>query len=79
MHDDVFSVDQNPVACGLTFRPCATKARLFQAAHDLVRNRAHMSLGATRRDDHFVGDIRLAGEVDRHDVFGFVVVQFFQN
>jgi hypothetical protein len=41
----------------------------------MVRHRADMPLRPTRRDDQVIGDGGSAADVDRDDVFGFVIFE----
>ena len=79
MNDDVFSVDQHPIAGWEAFHFRIGKSRFFELTHNLVRDRSHVALRPARGDDHRVCDFRLAGEVDGDDLFRLVVVQLFEN
>ena len=75
MNDYVVGVDQNPVRCGQTFDPDVLAKLLLDAVGELLRHRRDLPRRAARRDDHVIGDVRFAGERDRHDLLGLVVVK----
>ncbi len=75
--DDVPRIDQHPIGIGHAFNTAPPEACLFEQADDVVSQSADVALGATRRNNHGIGDCRLAGQVDGHNVLCLIVVEGF--
>jgi hypothetical protein len=73
MHDHIAGVDQHPIRICLPFDrdPDTAGKGLFET----FGQGQHLPGRAAARDDHVVGDCRLAGQVDRNDVFGLTVFE----
>ena len=75
MDDYVVGVDQHPVCCWKPLDPRRSPKSLFYLVGKLNGHRRDLSRRAPRGDDHMVGDARLAGERDGHDLLRLVVIE----
>jgi hypothetical protein len=72
-------IDEHPIAgCQPVDRTRAV-ARFLQSPCKMLGNRAYVTLRTAIGDDDGIGERRTAFEVDRYDVFGFVVVEGNQD
>ncbi len=79
MHDDVGRVDQHPVALFLAFDLAGPAGFGLQPLHELFGDGGDLPRRPARADDHVVGDRRPSAEIDRHHVFGLVVIEGGEN
>ena len=74
MHDDVVRVDQHPVSCRKPFDSNASSKSLLDLVRELNSHGRDLPGRAARRDDHMIGDIRLPGQRNGHDLLRLIVV-----
>ena len=79
VHDDVARIHERPIALSSPVRRPRSVAGFLQAARQMFGDGAHMASRPAARDDERVRQRRPPFEVDRHDVFGFVVVERSQD
>lgn len=79
MHHHIAAIDDRPVAGLLAFHHCAAKAVGLDPLGKMVGDRGDVTGGAARRDDHHVGIIGPAFQVDRNDFLGLVVVELGED
>jgi hypothetical protein len=75
MDDHIARIDQHPIALRQSFDPRGPIARLFQSSREMFGCRRNVTLGPPGGDHERIAQCRPSGEVDRDDVFGFVVVE----
>src|SRR5262249_36951765 len=77
VHDDVARIDQHPIALRLPLDryPGSARERLFE----MLGQRQYLARRAAARDDHMVGDRRLAGKVDRDDLLRLAILESLKN
>src|SRR6185437_1153033 len=73
--DDVYGVDQHPIALAHAFHPHAGDAGLLDVLDDMVSNGTDMALRAAGSDHHVIADGRFAAEIDDNAVLGLHVVK----
>ena len=73
MDDHVARVDQHPVACLAPFGLAQDTRILLQPFDQLVGDCDHLPCRAARTDDHEIGHLGLAVQVDGHDILGLVL------
>ena len=79
MDDGIARIDQHPIAMGQALDLDIPLSGGFEPFDEMLGDGADMPLRAAARNDHLIGDRRLTGEVDRYDVFGFVVFEGVEN
>ena len=79
MNDHVVRVDQHPVRRWKPFNPDVLAKSLFDLVGKLNGHRCDLAGRTTRSDHHMIGDVRLAGERDAHDLLRLVVVKRLKN
>lgn len=75
MDDDVAPVDQNPVALIEPLDRDLAKACGFEFFPEMFGHRGDVALRRAGCDDHVIGKIGFAGEIDDDHVLRFVVVE----
>jgi len=75
MHDDVTSIDQNPVALIDSFDGGILDARLFQLFEKVIGHRDDLPAGRAGSDHHVIGDRRFSVQVDDGDGLCLVVIK----
>ena len=71
MNDDIAGVDQHPIALALALDRDPAGNRLFE----VIGQRRYLPRRPAARDDHVIGNRRLAGEIDRDDVLRLAVLE----
>jgi hypothetical protein len=77
--DGIARVNQHPIAMRQPLDTNIPFAGRFQPFDEMLGDGADVPLRAAARNDHLIGKRRLTGEVDRYDVFGFVVFERVEN
>ncbi len=75
MHDDIACIHQYPITAFLPFDRNAFISRFFECFDDIVRKRTHMTRRSTACNNHTIGKIGFAGQINADNVFGFVCVK----
>ena len=71
MDDDVAQIDQYPIAAVFAFDAERRMACGFAVVVDFAGERVQVAVGGAAGDDHVVGDVGFAGEINGFDVDGF--------
>jgi hypothetical protein len=79
MDDHVAGVDQDPVRSGQAFDLGGAVTGFLQCPQQMIRNRAHMTMGTARCDHHVIGHRGFALDIDGNDVFGLGVFETFPD
>src|ERR1041385_4321104 len=74
MDDHIVRIDEHPVGRRKPFDSNASSESLLDLVRKLNRHRRDLPCRAAGRDHHVIGDVRLAGERDGHDLLGLIVV-----
>lgn len=77
MHDDIASINNNPVAVFEPLDLYMAEALPLQSFLKFFCESADLCGGAAGGNDHIVGDASLAAQVDSFHVFRFVSIQRF--
>jgi hypothetical protein len=72
-------IDQHPVRLRHAFDAHVLHARFLQLAHDVIGQRADMARRPPGGDDKHVREGRFSLDVERDNLFGFVVFERRQN
>ena len=75
MDDRVAEVEQDPIAQRLPFDSRRRITGRAASSGDMIGDRADVDAGASRGDDHHVGDAGLAREIDLDDVLGLRIFE----
>lgn len=79
MDNDIPGIHKHPFSRLLAFRGHMLIACLFKGIDHMRRKRADMALRRAAGNHHTVGKIRFTREIDRHKVFGFMLVEGRKN
>ena len=79
MYDHVAGVDQDPVSLAQTLGLQPDESPVFQTMQQTFRERCDLPARSAGRDDHVVGDRRLASEIDIRDIDCLEILQTRQN
>ena len=73
MDDDATRVEQYPAAVGVALDACGAEPTLAQCQRDRIGNRARLNLRTSGRDDECIGENALADQIDRLNIFSFLI------
>ena len=79
MNDHVARVDQHPIALRQALDAGARKTPVLEALRQVFRRRSDVPRGPSGRHNDGIAQRGSSREIDRHDVFGLVVIEGGDN
>ena len=75
MNNDVAGIYENPVGLGQAFHGHLSAAGVFELFLHFCGHPGHMPGGRAASDNHEIGQGRLAGKINDHNILGLVVIE----
>jgi len=75
MNDNVAAVYENPITQAHPFDRNGNKTDAFQIFPDMFGHSGDMALRGARCNDHVIGKLSFAGQINDIDVLGLVVIK----
>jgi len=76
---NVTGIKQHPVTGGQAFDAHLTETGILERAHNVIRQRADVTVRTARSDDQGVGHRALAAQIDADNVLRLIIIQLVQD